>query len=40
MGHGLAVLYTALDDDIIAKVFNFMTRNGYDLEKNFLSICL
>lgn len=31
LGHGLSILYTALDDDEIARVFTYMERNGFKL---------
>ena len=31
LGHGLSVLFTALNDDQISKVFNYMKSHGYNL---------
>lgn len=33
LGHGLAILYTALNDEQIGKVFSYMERNGYKISK-------
>ena len=33
LGHGLATLYTALNDEQIGKVFSYMERNGYKISK-------
>ena len=35
LGHGLSVLFTSLDSDLIGYVFSYMERNGYNIEKNF-----
>ena len=35
LGHGLSILFTSLDSDSVAYVFNYMARNGYNLEKSF-----
>lgn len=35
LGHGLSILFTSLDSDSIAYIFNYMSRNGYDFEKKF-----
>lgn len=35
LGHGLSVLFTSLDSDLIGYVFTYMERNGYNIEKNF-----
>lgn len=32
MGHGLATLFTSLDDDVIADTFSYMERKGYNLK--------
>jgi len=32
LGHGLSVLYTSLNDEMIGKVFSYMERNGYNID--------
>lgn len=34
LGHGLSALFTSLDSDSIAYVFNYMEKNGYNIEKS------
>ena len=36
LGHGLSVLFTSLDSDLIGYIFEYMERNGYNIEKNYL----
>ena len=31
LGHGLVVLYTSLSDELMAKIFDYMEQNGYNL---------
>ena len=35
LGHGLSILFTSLDSDLIGYVFGYMENNGYNIEKNF-----
>ena len=32
LGHGLSVLFTSLNDDLVTKIFSHMKRNGYNLD--------
>lgn len=35
LGHGLSVLFTSLDSDLIGYIFGYMERNGYNIEENY-----
>ena len=35
LGHGLSILFTSLNSDLVGTIFDYMEKNGYNIEKNY-----
>lgn len=35
LGHGLSILFTSLNSDLVGAIFDYMEKNGYNIEKNY-----